>query len=638
MAQGALSIASWVRWGAPLALTVAVAPAATLLRSPYLQNVGADRATVLWVTREAGEGSVEITTDGLDPRAVIAQRTVLTTRSGSLRYQYRADLQGLTAGRTYRYRVLLDGEPLQSGLSFRTAQRGPLTFLVLGDSGTGSEAQLAVAKRMFAEPDVALVLHVGDISQDDGSMDCMEAHYFSVYAPLMSRAAFFPTLGNHDYGTDLGAPYLTVHLLPPAGAPAEDAGRYYSFDWGDVHFISLDSNLLIHPEMTQRMLAWLEADLAAARRFWKIAYFHHPPFPTGHHLQDELSGRARSRILPVLEAAGVQAVFSGHEHAYERSRPVRDGAPAAAGRGIVCWITGGGGADLHPVGTSPLLAYAESAHHYLRVRVEGPRMEVTAVGADGRILDRSTLIAPPEIATRGVVNAGSLTPELAPGTLVSIFGRNLAVEERAADAWPLPTELGGVSVKLNGEAVPLLFVSPHQINAQLPYEWEGSLLLQLSRSDASAEVPVRLSRAAPAVLSLVRDRGVAPAIFHHASATLLSPDEPAEPGEVVVIYAVGLGPVAAPIRAGQPAPVGVLLSTREPVEVRVADRSVSPLYAGLAPGFAGLYQVNVRLPFDLPAGVHLLSLSVGGAASPAVPLPVGRSFPEADAESQFRRR
>lgn len=621
MPRGALGAMRPAIWTATLAAAW-LCPAATLLRSPYLQHVGRDRATILWATREPGEGRVEYSSDGVHWRTVVAETRTFTSAAGVVRHQHQADLLGLSSGQTYRYRVWLDGELLKDDLRLRTAGSGPFTFLVFGDSGVGSEEQAALAKRMSSEEDVALVLHTGDVSQDDGSLDRMEAHYFSVYAALMSRAPFFPTLGNHDYGTDMAAPYLAVHVLPVDGVPPADAERYYSFDWGDVHFVSLDSNLLIHPGMTHRMLEWLESDLQRSRRFWKLVFFHHPPYPSSHHLEDSLCAQVRTQVLPVLERYGVQLTFSGHEHNYQRSKPLRGGVAVDPGSGLVSIITGGGGAGLHPVGSIPELAFGESAHHYLRVRVEGWRVELTAVAVDGRIIERAVVAPAPQISPNGVVNSGAFAPRLAPGSLISVFGFNLAVEDRSAASLPAPTEMAATSVTLNGQALPLLFVSPTQINAQLPYGVEGPATLKVLTRNGAAETTVRLARAAPALLRVPVGGSMLPAIVRHPDGALVSSLSPAAPGETLAIYSVGLGEVAGEIRAGQPAPANPPLRSRDPVEVRLGERSLVPTFAGLVPGLSGVYQVNLTLPADLLGGVYPLRVVSAGAASEPAELAV----------------
>jgi acid phosphatase type 7 len=252
---------------------------------------------------------------------------------------------------------------LKDGLRFRAAGPGPFAFLVFGDSGSGGPDQASLARRMMDNENPALVLHTGDLSQESGTFGQIESTYFNAYAPLMSRFPFFPTPGNHDYYTDSGAPYVAMDSPPATGVPAQDAGRYYSFDWGNVHFVSLDSNLLESPAAAQRMLEWLDLDLGRQDRFWKVAYFHHPPYPTGHHLQDSVCAMVRERVVPILERRGVQLVLSGHEHSYQRTVPLRNGAPADAGSGTVYIITGGGGGALQDIGSSPTQAFGASVFH-----------------------------------------------------------------------------------------------------------------------------------------------------------------------------------------------------------------------------------------------------------------------------------
>ncbi|MCS7315826.1 MAG: metallophosphoesterase, partial [Bryobacterales bacterium] len=502
------------------------------------------------------------------------------------------------------------------------AAPGPFVFLVLGDSGTGSAAQHELARRINAEEDVSLVLHVGDISQDDGSLDRLEAHYLAVYAPLMSRVPFFPALGNHDYGTDLAAPCLSVHVLPPSRVPPPDTGRYYSFDWGEAHFVSLDTNLLVQADATERMLAWLERDLGSTSRFWRIVYFHHPPYPSGHHLEDPISAKVRERLLPIFDRHRVQVVFSGHEHNYQRSKPLRDGAVVPAGRGSLYFISGGGGAHLYPVGSRPELAFGVEAHHYLRVEVGSWRMQVSAITAEGRVLDRIEIAPEPELAAGGVVNAGSFAPRLAPGSLISLFGVNLAPDQRRAAGLPLPAELAGTGVFWNQHALPLLFVSPHQINAQLPYGAEGRGIVRVRTPNGWAEAAAILEPAAPAIVRVAQGDALLPAVIRHGTGELVSAHSPALPGDTLIIYAIGLGAVNAPVNAGHapPGPVTVLHRT----EVQLGSQLLSPSFAGLTPGYPGLYQIHVETPRSLAPGAYPLKVITAGIASEAVTVIIGR--------------
>ena len=119
---------------------------------------------------------------------------------------------------------------------------------------------------------------------------------------------------------------------------------YYSFDWGNVHFVGLDTELT-GPEQA----AWLDADLAATDKPWKIVFGHKPPYSSGEHGSD---GAFRNHFVPLIEKHGVQLVLNGHEHDYERTRPIEN---------VTYVVTGGGGRHLRSVGTSGFTAYSGSA-------------------------------------------------------------------------------------------------------------------------------------------------------------------------------------------------------------------------------------------------------------------------------------
>jgi len=615
------------RLAAATLLMAALSQAASLLRYPYLQNVRSDRATISWTSFNDGPGIVEYSTDSSFSnrvRAHVMERTPEETGLDYTYYRYRAVLTGLAGSTEYFYRVLIDGEDLtpDDELHFRTRAFSPFHFLAFGDSGTGSAEQARLAQLMVEERP-ALVLHTGDIVYPSGSFAGYQSRYFNVYQNLMKRAAFFPIPGNHDYQTDNAWSYLSVHDLPVEDVPAADHERYYSYDWGNVHFIALDSNAPLTRAANGNgpMLAWLENDLRNARQFWRVAYFHHPPYAGGPNERDPLSALARSRIVPILEKHNVALVLNGHEHSYQRSWPLRGGQPVQDGDGVVYLTTGGGGVRLYPVFPRPFLAYAESVHHFVRAEVNGFQMTLRAIGMDRQEIDHVTLAPPPFISADGAVNTASFTPELAPGGLVSVFGRQLAAGEMAAARVPLPTSLSSVSATLDGQRLPLFYVSPSQINAQLPFDMQGPATLRVTTPNGTSEISVILSETAPALFGAAG--GVA-----HVDGSPVTAELPARPGEFISVFLIGLGRVNGAIAPGQAAPSSPPLAVRAPVEAQLGDLSIRPVFAGLAPGFAGLYQVNFQIPLALTPGIHPLRIVAGGSPSNAVNVPVGAAEPD----------
>jgi uncharacterized protein (TIGR03437 family) len=625
---GLLGAGLWQFFQGPLNFRAAAQTPALPARYPYLQNMRPDGVTIVWTTPDTAVGTVRYSANqnlSSTVTATVEEIPSSVTGLGISYYRYQAELTGLSPGTQYFYQVLMDGQNLTpaNDLRFRTAGAGPFMFLAFGDSGTGSPEQAQLAQLMFQE-NPALVLHVGDIAYPDGTFGQFLSNYLSVYSPLMRRAPFFPVPGNHDYFTKFAAPYLSLHAPPTQEVPAADRGRYYSFDWDNVHFVALDTNtpFLNATRGNGGMLDWLDNDLKKTRRLWRVVYFHHPVNPTsGEHEDDETSALVRQYIEPILDRNGVQLVLSGHDHNYQRDEPRRGGLFVEPGAGTVNIITGGGGAPLYTVTPHIGVADAETAFHYLRGEVQGPSLTLRAFRIDGVNIDGITLSALPVVSRESVVNAASFTTALAPGALVSIFGRELATGQAQASTLPLPMELSGTSLTINGRSLPVLYVSHTQINAQLPFDVQGAATLRITTPGGSTDVPVVISEPAPAIFSTTPDLGRSPAVTH-ANGALISPSAPAQPGETVSIYLTGLGRPNGEITAGQAAPFVPLLTARGPVEAQVGGVSAPAAFAGLAPGFAGLYQVNVQVPRQLPTGTYGLRIVDQGVSSNLVDLAV----------------
>jgi uncharacterized protein (TIGR03437 family) len=220
----------------------------------------------------------------------------------------------------------------------------------------------------------------------------------------------------------------------------------------------------------------------------------------------------------------------------------------------------------------------------------------------------------PRLSDGGAVNAASNRPGLSPGSLASIYGTGLASETRAATALPLPTEMGGVTILINGRPAPLLFVSPGQINLQVPWETNtgNATIAGLAGGIPGNSIRAEVRAAAPGIFAAVR-----------ADGSLITAERPAAAGDVLIIYATGLGPVTQRIISGSPAPANPLAGVRDGnISVRFGDVPTQEVFfAGLTPGFVGLYQVNVRVPPGIPAGASTpLTVSAGSETSASVPI------------------
>jgi acid phosphatase type 7 len=466
----------------------------SILRSPFLQSMRPDSVTVMWATLQPGTGYVWYSSNGSRPALARARRrTYFPNETGmSFPYeQYQADLVGLKPNRQYVYSAMVNSQQIGDVMSchFRTAGPGPLDFLVFGDSGQATSAQDAVASRIGLEHP-AFILHVGDIAYMDGSFEQYHSKYFKYYSGLMSCVPFFPTPGNHDYMTNSAAPYLALHSVPQRTVPINDRGRYYSFDWGNAHFVSLDSNASLEQavEGNGNMLAWLENDLRFTRAFWRIAFFHHPPYATGMHQGDILCTWAREKIVPILERYGVQVVFSGHEHSYQRSHTVRDNTTTTEGDGTVYITSGGGGAVLYRVFANPLLAFTQSSHHYIRAELRGAQLTLRAIGLDGSEIDNVMLRPAPAIDSVDLSPMLWRSVVLIRGTRIQIVGRSLASEEGFTPKTLF--QLAGTAVTINDRPISLIYVSPNRIEGFVSFGVSGAATLRVTTPNGSSETTV----------------------------------------------------------------------------------------------------------------------------------------------------
>jgi uncharacterized protein (TIGR03437 family) len=228
----------------------------------------------------------------------------------------------------------------------------------------------------------------------------------------------------------------------------------------------------------------------------------------------------------------------------------------------------------------------------------------------------------PALDTGSVGNAFSGDPKISPGCLVTIYGSNLADRTSAAASFPLPTRLGGTSVTINDTAAPLLFSSATQINLQAPFELApGAATLVVDVNGVrSAPIPVTVAATSPGALRAPQSNHAV--ALNYSNGTLNAPDNPAAPGDYIIVYMTGQGRVDSSIGVGEPAPVTPLILPLAPVTATVGGRPAEVGFAGLAPGYAGLLQVNLKLP-NVEQGEQILNISIGDASSNPTVVSVG---------------
>ncbi len=252
--------------------------------------------------------------------------------------------------------------------------RGPghaYGFVVVGDFGTGDEAEDAIASRIrtwtSTRPFDALVT-VGDNVYDDGNPERFPEAWGAPYGWVTrNKVPVVASLGNHDVVTDGGDPVMNLLGM---------SGRWYERRVGPVELFVLDAN----DPTNQSQLAWLDGALARSTSVWKIAVFHQPAYSCGKH---QSTPEVQQRWVGLFERYGVDLVLNGHDHDYQRFAPIG---------GVTYVVTGGGGAKLYGVGDCPAgtprpIAYNDDVHQFVYVSATSSQLKAQAVASDGRVLD-----------------------------------------------------------------------------------------------------------------------------------------------------------------------------------------------------------------------------------------------------------
>jgi len=239
---------------------------------------------------------------------------------------------------------------------------------VYGDSQDHDAAQRKVVQAIVPfKP--SIVFRVGDIVSDGD--DPREWKTFNdIHEPLLKTTEYFPALGNHDKGSAL---YF-------ANFPYLKGRRWYSVDREGIHFIVLDSNSKMDPGSKQ--YDWLVSDLkGAGGAKFRIVLFHHPIFGVGKGHEEDEKG-LKAILLPIFEKYKVSAVFSGHEHSYQRSEY----------KGIYFIVTGGGGAHLRGQGReSPYLKKFRKTRHFCLISTGHDSLRIRVIDADSKVIDEFTV-------------------------------------------------------------------------------------------------------------------------------------------------------------------------------------------------------------------------------------------------------
>ena len=337
---------------------------ATYLREPWVNDLGKDHAAIYWEGAPFGSGPQ---TMQWGPGSSLTNNATGVNVSGSV---YKVDLTGLSPSTSYSFKVTSNTDVSAVG-TFGTAPTDgstePFRFGIYGDNRTNATDHASVVAGLKnMSPD--FVLNTGDLADTITTFNYLE--FFSIEKALLYHTAIFPAPGNHDLGSIYQGGF--------------DRPNWYSFRWGNAFFVSISASGADSYASGSTQYNWIEQQLSTAHADptiqWLFVYHHFPVYSsdTTHGSTADM----QTSLNPLYKQYGVDAVFNGHSHTYERDE--KDG--------IEYYVVGGGGAPLYSLGSAVAgQQYAASTLSFLVADVNGGSLDLKAYKPDGTMIDSKHL-------------------------------------------------------------------------------------------------------------------------------------------------------------------------------------------------------------------------------------------------------
>jgi len=406
-------------------VTITELGAVQIIKGPYLQTMTQSSIVVMWETDVAAGSRVDYGTTAPGESTVEDPSPVTI---------HEVQITGLATGTTYHYTVT-SGGTTSAASTFTSAPETlqPFRFVAYGDSRSQPTEHAAVVAGIIASAP-AFVVHTGDLV-GSGAYNEWGTEFFTPAHDLMIDTPMLPALGNHENNSPW---YYDFFSLP-------GNEQWYAFTYGCARYIALDTNADFSPGSPQ--YTWLQAELQSTEytdAIWHFVFFHHPPYTAAGHSDDPA---VKAYLVPLFEQRGVDMVFSGHSHAYERYFH----------NGIYYIVTGGGGAPLYSLGSDteePIREVGASVYHHCVIDVSPTTAVFEARENDGTVFDSFTLTkdtTPPVISGVQAIDIGETTATIVwttdePADSLVDYGPDINYGSQASD----PSLVTSHSIPLTG--------------------------------------------------------------------------------------------------------------------------------------------------------------------------------------------
>jgi len=399
-------------------------------RGPYLQNLQSQQVTICWEAPQPHTGEVHLFDADGKP---IKQCTTATKAT-----RHEVVINGLSTGQRYSYEVVAAGGKSMGKGSFQSvpAKGEPFSFVAWGDTRSNVKTSSALAAQIM-RTGVGMCIHSGDIVDDGKRLDQWDKQFFRPLANLMRNVVLWPVIGNHDTGMMPDKKSTVFNYM--FALPGKEA--YYSFDYGDAHFIVFDATSPLAEQVK-----FAEEDLSKTDAKWKFAAWHYPPFSSGGH---ESHVQSRAQLLPVLARHNVDMLILGHNHHFMLSKPIRHVYEPLQKRPYVQLVTGGGGANPYPVDKGTRwFSQGAKVYHFVLIEIDGDTLKVKAIDGRGKVLHRFE------------IDKNKPMPDVVPFELIELerYLRGLDNVNTTLEGWP-----------------PGLVLKPGEMNGQFVYRIKNPL-------------------------------------------------------------------------------------------------------------------------------------------------------------------
>ncbi len=368
--------------------------------------------------------------------------------------QFEVELDNLQPGTTYAYRVGTDGCWSEPAIFTTATETDNFSFMFMGDVHAGyNENSVGVWQQLLAQayadyPDIKFALQAGDLVNDANDSE-QWSQLFSAAAGVLDHIPLMPAAGNHESSdSDL---FLKYFALPQNG-PAGYEERHYSFDYGNAHFVVLDSSLMgSEGDAYQAGISWLESDLQNSSKNWNFVMFHVPPYTaySGVGGDDAQAEILKQYWVPVLERNGVDMALVGHQHMYMRTYPMYEDQIQKNPTDGISYLMGNASNKfyINPEQYDYIAKVLTNTTCYTLLNIDGDVLTMTTRDAEGNVVDEykinkgSTMTAQVTVSGAKLLNSSyqEITSVSAQGycRLQAHLNNNTSTQQKAVTVFQL---------------------------------------------------------------------------------------------------------------------------------------------------------------------------------------------------------